>query len=143
MKKIILLVGVLAITFASCGDKKKEEVKKEVETVKEEVKVEEPAAAAATGDDQVAVGEKLFADKTCTTCHLADTKGVGPSIKDIASKYAETGGNIVKFLKGNADAIVDTDPNQVAVMENNIKTILKDVSPEELQAIAAYIRSVK
>jgi len=143
MKKIILLVGVLAITFASCGDKKKEEVKKEVETVKEEVKVEEPAAAAATGDDQVAVGEKLFADKTCTTCHLADTKGVGPSIKDIASKYAETGGNIVKFLKGNADAIVDTDPGQVTIMKGNLETIVKDISPEDLQAIAAYIRSVK
>ena len=143
MKKIILLVGVLAITFASCGDKKKEEVKKEVETVKEEVKVEEPAAAAATGDDQVAVGEKLFADKTCTTCHLADTKGVGPSIKDIASKYAETGGNIVKFLKGNADAIVDTDPGQVTIMKGNLETIVKDISPEDLQAIAAYIRSAK
>jgi len=143
MKKLILLVGALAITFASCSDKKKEEVKKEIETVEEEVKVEEPATSATTGDDKVAAGEKLFTAKTCTACHLADTKGVGPSIKDIVAKYAETGGNIVKFLKGNSDAIVDTDPNQVAVMKGNIDTILKDATPEELQAIAAYMRSVK
>lgn len=143
MKKIILLIGVLAFTFASCGDKKKEEVKKEIETVTEEVKVEEPAATAPTSDDNVTTGEKLFTDKTCTTCHLTDTKGVGPSIKDIAAKYAETGGNLVKFLKGNADAIVDTNSDQVDIMKNNIETILKDVTPEELQAIAAYMRSVK
>ncbi len=143
MKKLILLVGALAITFASCSDKKKEEVKKEIETVKEEVKVEEPAATVATGDDKVAAGEKLFTAKTCNACHAKDSKVVGPSIKDIAAKYAETGGNMVKFLKGNADAIVDTDPGQVAVMKNNIDTILKDITPDELQAITAYMRSVK
>ena len=147
MKKVILLVGVLAITLASCGDKKKEEVKKEIETVKEEVKVDEPTtteeAPAESADAQVTAGKKVFTDKTCTSCHAVDTKVVGPSIKDIAAKYAETGGNIVKFLKGNSDAIVDTDPGQVSIMKGNIDTILKDVSPEELQAIAAYIRSVK
>ncbi len=144
MKKILILFGVLALTLTSCGDKKKEEVKKAVETAKEEVKVEETKTESAdTGGDKVAMGEKLFAAKTCTSCHAKDSKVVGPSIKDIAAKYAEKGGNLVKFLKGNADAIVDTDPGQVAVMKANIDGILKDVSPEEMQAIAAYIRSVK
>jgi len=143
MKKLILLFGALAITLTSCGDKKKEEVKTEIETVKEEVKIEETTTEAATGDDQAAAGEKLFTEKTCNACHAPDTKVVGPSIKDIATKYADANGNIVKFLKGNADAIVDTDPGQVAIMKGNIETILKDISPEDLQAIAAYIRSAK
>ena len=46
MKKIILILGVVAFTFMSCGDTKKEETK-QVETPKEEVKKavieEEPA----------------------------------------------------------------------------------------------------
>lgn len=37
------------------------------------------AAAAATGAE-------LFASKGCGTCHAADTKKMGPSLKDIAAK---------------------------------------------------------
>ncbi len=144
MKKLILFVGVLAITFTSCGDKKKEEVKKDAEPAKvEETTTVDTAATADTSGDQVAAGEKLFTDKTCNACHALDAKVIGPSIKDIAAKYAETGGNMVKFLKGNADAIVDTDPAQVAMMKANLDGIVKDISPEDLQSIAAYMRSVK
>lgn len=141
MKKLLLVFGVLAFTFASCGDKKKEEVKKEVETVKEEVKVEETTTTASAKDQQVAAGKKLFAEKTCTACHALDTKTVGPSIKDIIKIYDDKSGNLVKFLKGNADAIVDTDPGQVAVMKANLDGFVKDMSPEELQALAAYMRN--
>ena len=147
MKKILMLFCVLAFTLTSCGDKKKEEVKKEVETVKEEVKKEVEEVTTTTNadakDDKVAMGKKLFTEKTCTSCHGVDTKIVGPALKDIAKAYSEKSGNIVKFLKGNADAIVDTDPGQVAIMKANIDGMLKDVTPEEMQAIAAYIRSVK
>jgi len=91
---------------------------------------------------QVAAGKVLFTSKTCTACHAADKKVVGPSIKDIVKKYEETGGNIVKFLKGNSEAIVDTDPAQVAMMKANLTGILKGIKAEELQAITAYMRSV-
>lgn len=142
MKKILLIFGILAFTFTSCGEKKKDEVKKEVETVKEEVKVEETTTTDATAkDDQIAMGEKLFTEKTCTACHALDTKVIGPSIKDIVKKYDEKGGNIVKFLKGNSDPIVDTDPGQVAIMKGNIDSFVKEMSPEELQAVAAYMRN--
>jgi cytochrome c len=140
MKKLLLIFGVLAFTFTSCGDKKKEEVKKEIETAKEEVKVEETNTDASAKDQQTAMGEKLFSEKTCTACHALDTKVIGPSIKDIIKIYDEKGANIVKFLKGNADAIVDTDPGQVAIMKGNLDSFVKEMSPEELQAIAAYMR---
>jgi len=140
---LMLLMAILAITFTSCGDKKKEEVKTEVETVKEEVKteIEKPATEVASDEDpQIALGKKLFVEKTCTTCHAIDTKIIGPSIKDMMKIYDEKDGNIVKFLKGNSAAIVDTDPGQVAIMKANLDGFVKDMSPEELQAIAAYMR---
>ena len=135
MKKLLLIFGVLAFTFASCGDKKKEEVKKEAEPIK----VEETAVSAK--DQQIALGEKLFSEKTCITCHQVDMKVVGPSIKDIVKVYDEQNGNLVKFLKGNSDAIVDTDPGQVAIMKANLDGFVKDLTPEDLQALSAYMRS--
>ena len=135
MKKILLIFGVLAFTLTSCGDKKKEEVKKEVEPIK----VEETTSD--TKSEQVALGEKLFTEKTCVACHVLDTKLIGPSIKDIVKIYDEKGANMVQFLKGNSEAIVDTDPGQVAIMKANLDGFVKGLTPEELQAITAYMRS--
>ena len=136
MKKSILAIAVAALFFVSCGEKKKEEVKKEVETVKTE-------AVKNTAEASIELGKKLFTDKTCVTCHLPDTKVIGPSIKDITKVYAEQKGNIVKFLKGEAPAIVDTDPGQVAIMKANLDGFVKDLSGDELAALAAYMRSIK
>lgn len=141
MKKLLLIFGVIAFTFTSCGDKKKEEVKAETEPVKEEVKAEEATTDASAKDDQIALGEKLFAEKTCVACHSLDAKVIGPSIKDIVKIYDEKGGNLVQFLKGNAEPIVDTDPGQVAIMKANLDGFVKDMSPEELQALAGYMRN--
>ena len=142
MKKILLIFGVIAFTFTSCGDKKKEEVKKEAEPIKveETVKAVEETTSDAK-NEQVALGEKLFTEKTCVTCHQLDTKVIGPSIKDIVKIYNEKGANLVQFLKGNAEPIVDTDPGQVAIMKVNLDGFVKDLSPEELQALTAYMRN--
>ncbi|SDW79721.1 cytochrome c [Lutibacter oricola] len=138
MKKSVLVLGLSALFFVSCGEKKKEEVKKEVETKVETVKEEVKTAV-----NSIELGKKLFTEKTCTTCHQADAKVIGPSIKEITKVYGEQKGNIVKFLKGESPAIVDTDPGQVAVMKANLDSFVKDMSGDELAAIAAYMRSVK
>lgn len=135
MKKLVLVLGLAVFIFASCGEKKKEEVKKEVETKVETVK--EVAA------DNLELGKKLFTSKTCATCHQPDTKIIGPSIKDINKIYAENNGNIISFLKGEAQPIVDTDPGQVAIMKANLDGFVKDLSEDELAALAAYMRSIK
>ncbi len=144
MKKLFLAFVVFALLLTSCGKDKKEEAKpaeKKVEAVKEEVKEVKSDAAVAT--DQVAKGKELFTSKTCSSCHAVDTKLVGPSIKDIVKKYSETNGNIVSFLKEKSPAIVDTDPGQVAIMKANLDGFVKDLTGDELQAIAAYMRSNK
>lgn len=142
MKKSLLVLGLIALFVTSCGEKKKDEVKKEVETEVKEAdkevkeKIKSPA-------DYVALGEKLFTEKTCTTCHQPDAKVIGPSIKEINKVYSEKGANLVAFLKGESEAIVDTDPGQVAIMKANLDGFVKDLTSEELAALAAYMASIK
>lgn len=143
MKKTITILSFAALFFASCGDKKKEEAKEIESTPVEEVGAEETVSDVKSPDDYLALGEKLFAEKTCTTCHQVDTKVIGPSIKEISKVYAEKNANIVSFLKGESPAIVDTDPGQVAIMKANLDSFVKDMSSEELAALAVYIASIK
>jgi len=138
MRKSVLVLGLVAAIFTSCGDKKKEEVKKEVDT-----KVEAVEEKVADAGDNIELGKQLFTDKTCTTCHQPDAKVIGPSIKEIVKIYNEQNGNLVKFLKGESPAIVDTDPGQVAIMKANLDGFVKDLTGEELAALAAYMKSVK
>ncbi len=143
MKKVILALAVFAFVLTSCGDSKKNEVKKEVETKVEEVKeaVKEIRDDATIAADQLTSGKALYTSKTCASCHALDKKLVGPSIQEIAKVYKEKNGNIVQYLKGNAAPIVDTDPGQVAIMKANLDSFVKDMSGDELQAVAAYMRA--
>ena len=138
MKKILFVFAIFSLTIISCGETKKEDVKKEIETPKE-VQKEAPAASS----DLVAMGEKLFTEKTCVSCHQLDAKIVGPSVKDIVKIYDEKNADLVAFLKGDKEAIVDTDAGQVAIMQANLDGFVKDLKEEELQALAAYMHSVK
>ena len=138
MKKILFVFSVFSLFIISCGETKKEDVKKEVESASEE-----PKAAAEAGADLVAMGEKLFTDKTCVSCHQLDAKVVGPSIKDIVKIYDQFDASLVDFLKGTQEAIVETDPGQVAIMKANLDGFVKNLSATELEALSAYMHSVK
>ena len=167
---MVVLAG-LAITTTSCGKAKdaakngieatkdaakatgdavKDAADKTVEATKDAAnavkdgadKVADAVANTADNTKQIAEGKALFASKTCTTCHGIDKKILGPSVKDIVKVYNEKGANMVKFLKGNAKAIVDTNPGQVAIMKANIDGFLKEMPASELQALTAYMRSV-
>lgn len=143
MKNIsLLLVFSLFVSFVSCGEK---ETKKEEKSIKLEKKVEKPAVAKTdtSKDDLIALGEKLFTEKTCVTCHQKDKKIIGPSIIDINKVYAEKNADIVAFLKGELKPIVDTDPGQVAIMKANLDGFVKDLKDRELNAIKAYMQSIK
>ena len=120
-----MLLNLVIFAFISCNENKKEEVKSD------------------TSGDQIALGEKLFNERTCTNCHTLNNNDVGPSIKDIVKIYTEQNKDIVTFLKGDQKhAIVEQDSNQVAVMKNNVRDFVKDLSNEELQAISAYMLDI-
>lgn len=140
MKKYVLTLSIVALVFASCGDKKEKEVEKEVETTTEEVTVVNKESEA---EAQIAMGKKLFTEKTCATCHQPDTKVIGPAIKEMNRIYTEQNGNYVSFLKGEAAPIVTDDPGEIAIMKANLDSFVKELTAEELSALAAYMRSVK
>lgn len=119
MKKIILLI--LCITLASCKN----------ETQKEEQTVDETATKIS--------GKELFeGEGNCIACHKPDQKIIGPSLEEIAKVYKEKKGDIVLFLKEEADPIID--PSQYDIMKTNF-AITKTMSDEQLKAIEDYIYS--
>lgn len=146
MKKLFLAALGTFILFSSCGDDKKEKKPEKItiQSNTEEIK-DKPADASSDLDNAelIALGKQLFKDKTCFTCHMPNEKGIGPSIIDINKIYIEKNADIVQFLKGNLSPIVDTDPGQVAVMKANLDGFVKDLKENELQALKAYMLSVK
>ena len=93
-------------------------------------------------ESQIFLGNRLFLEKTCITCHDVNKKKIGPSIKEILSVYKEKNGDVVAFLKGEAKPIVDTTASHVALMQANIDGFLKDISDEELKTIATYMQHI-
>jgi len=130
MKKLFFLL--VSVAFISCGEKKSEPFGKS-----NDENLTEPIAV--TADASLKLGEDLFNGVgLCKTCHLPDKKVIGPSIIDVATIYKEKNGNIVEFLKENAEPIVD--PTQYEVMKTNF-AITKSMSDEELKALETYIYS--
>ena len=138
---LLVLVFATAIFISSCGDDAEKTPAKTTTEAPAPKKEEAPKAAETASGDPVK-GKELFGAKTCGACHTPDTKVVGPSIKAIAAKYSNVV-DMVTFMNGGSDAIVDTDPAQVAVMKANIDGILKDVTDAEKTDIAAYMLSLK
>ena len=101
-----------------------------------------PARGELSQDSKIFLGNRLFSEKTCITCHDVDQKKVGPSVIDIMHVYKANNADIVTFLKGNSKPIVDTTATQVAIMQANIDGFLKDISDEELNAISTYMLHV-
>ena len=123
MKKVLFLLTILL--FISC---KKEETKKE------------PLySTTETTKTPVEMGQEIFEGRgNCASCHQLNQKIIGPSIQDIAQKYIENKGDMVAFLKGEAEPIVD--PSQYEVMKTNF-VITKTMSETELKSIEAYFYS--
>lgn len=129
----LLSYFILVLLVSSCKGNKKEEQLKDKSI---------PERAALSKDSQIFLGNRLFSEKTCITCHDINKEKVGPSIKAIMQVYTEKNGDIVAFLKGETKPIVDTNSRQVAIMQANIDGFLKNISDEELGAIATYMMHV-
>ena len=130
-----LALFALAISLTNCGEKKETDAMgNAIEATPEvAVEVENPE------DAQLALGAELFKGKgTCTACHKADEKTVGPSMKEIAKIYKEKGASIAKFINDEGEPLVDAA--QYEVMKANF-VITKAMTQEERDALDAYIMS--
>jgi cytochrome c len=132
MKKILFLSAVLV--FASCKKESQEPFGKPTEN-----KTEYSEGESAEIKTPEALGKEIFEGKgNCTSCHQPDQKVIGPSIKEIAKIYRDKNADMVTFLKGNGEPIVD--PSQFAVMKTNFP-VTQAMSDEELKALETYIYS--
>ncbi len=123
MKKILFLVSVLVLI--SCKKESQESFGK-AETTTE---VQKPAD----------LGKAIFEGKgACVACHKPDVILVGPSLQDIAKIYKDKKGDMVIFLKGEGQPIVD--PTKYELMKPNF-AITKTFTDEELKALEAYVYS--
>jgi cytochrome c len=125
----LLLTLSIGISIISCGEKKETDA------------MGNPINQAATSVNQTPkeLGKELFEGKgMCATCHQADIKTVGPSIKDIAKIYKEKGASIAEFINDKGEPLVD--PSQYEIMKANF-VITKAMSAEERKALEIYMMS--
>ena len=85
-------------------------------------------------------GAAIFKSKGCASCHQPAADTVGPSLKKIAKAYAGKEDQLVKFLKGQAPAIVD--PAKAAIMKAQLGMV-KNLPEDQLKALAKYMLSHK
>ena len=129
MKKAIIAFAVLA--FVSC--------KKEEKTTIDNSQISTEESATSVVQIPEELGKEIFEGRgNCTSCHQVDQKVIGPSIHEIAKIYKDKNADIVNFLKGNGEPIVD--PDQFAVMKTNFP-VTQAMSDDELKAIETYIYS--
>ncbi|EAR01377.1 c-type cytochrome [Maribacter sp. HTCC2170] len=124
---------IMLLMICSCNRAKKPEEVKDNSV---------PARAELSKDSKIFLGNRLFSEKTCITCHAVDQKKIGPSVVEIMTVYKGKSGDIVSFLKGKSEPIVDTTASQVAIMQANIEGFLRDISDVELDAIETYMLHV-
>jgi len=125
---------LVALSLFSCKQEEK------TETVYQQAS----DAAVAEGDvanlsPEAKLGQEIFDGKgNCYSCHKPDQKVIGPSIQEIANIYKAKKGNMVSFLKGNEEPIVD--PEMFETMRTNL-ILTKTFTDEELKGIEAYMYS--
>jgi cytochrome c len=125
----LLLTLSIGISIISCGEKKETDA------------MGNPIEQTETSVNQTPkeLGKELFEGKgMCATCHQADIKTVGPSIKDIAKIYKEKGASIAEFINDKGEPLVD--PSQYEIMKANF-VITKAMSAEERKALEIYMMS--
>jgi len=131
MRLFLFFIGFLIVHSCNLDKKSKKTRSKAV-----------PERRELSKESQLLLGNRLFSEKKCITCHDVKKNNIGPSVKEIMTIYKEKNGDIVSFLKGTAKPIVDTTNSQVAIMQDNIDRFLKDISDEELKTIVTYMLHV-
>ena len=125
----LLLTLSIGISIISCGEKKETDA------------MGNPINQAETSVNQTPkeLGKELFEGKgMCATCHKANQKIVGPSIKDISKIYKEKGASIADFINDKGEPLVD--PSQYDIMKANF-VITKAMSADERKALEIYMMS--
>jgi cytochrome c oxidase subunit 2 len=103
-----------------------------------------PAAAGAPGETSLAAGEKLFNDNGCSTCHVAEGKGPGPSLSGVY-------GHTVRLSNGQTitaddeyirESILLPGAKIVSGYQPIMPSYQGQLSDEQIHDLIDYIRSL-
>lgn len=102
-------------------------------------------AGGRVGSTTAQTGEQLFKDLTCSTCHLADGKGRGPSLLNVAGSTVQ----LIDGRKVTADdnylreSIVNSQAKVVAGYQPVMPVFQGMIGEENLMQLISYIKSLK
>ncbi len=166
---LVLMVLALVFALAACGGQAQEAPAAEESAQTEEAApaqteeapaaeteeaaeaTEEPAEEAAGGEqDLVAMGKELFnqnplgSNAGCVTCHSTEpgVQLVGPSLAGIGTTAAERvpGMSAEEYIR---QSITDPAAYTVEGFPEGLMPAFTDLSPEQLDALVAYLMSLK
>ncbi|MBW2488813.1 MAG: c-type cytochrome [Deltaproteobacteria bacterium] len=82
-------------------------------------------------------GETIFKSQGCLSCHKKDSASkVNPSLTEIAAAYQGKAKQLIKYLQGEAEAIVK--PEKASLMKRHIEKT-KKLSDADRKALADYL----
>jgi len=82
-------------------------------------------------------GETIFKSQGCVSCHKKEsTSKVNPSLTEIATAYQSKEEQLIKYLQGEAEAIVR--PEKANLMRRQIEKT-KKLSDADRKALAGYL----
>ena len=83
-------------------------------------------------------GKDVFESLHCATCHKVDTGKVNPSLESIAQAYKGKENQLLSYLKGEAESIVN--PGKGDMMKRQIEKT-KALKETEIKALFDFIMS--
>jgi cytochrome c oxidase subunit 2 len=96
-------------------------------------------------EDPVAVGQKLYSDLACNTCHQADGKGRGPSYNGVYGSRVKMadGSTVVADDNYIRESILQPNAKIVAGFQPVMPSFQGQVTEDQILALTAYIKSLK
>jgi cytochrome c oxidase subunit 2 len=93
----------------------------------------------------VVAGEKLFAEKACSTCHVADGTGRSPSLNGLygAQVLLADGSAVVADDAYIRESILQPNAKIVAGYQPLMPTFQGQLTEEQIFALTAYIKSLQ
>jgi len=86
------------------------------------------------------VGRRLYQERGCGACHAPakdqSVHGLGPSVKQIAEAYSGREDQLMRFLRGGCDPVIDEA--SYPIMHGQIVK-LKELSDADLQALGKHV----
>ena len=102
------------------------------------------SGSGAQGDPAVA-GEKLFVERACSTCHVADGTGRGPSLNGLygAKVLLADGSSITANEAYIRESILQPNAKIVARYAPSMPTYQGQLTEEQILALIAYVKSLQ